>query len=59
MKSKGEHKDVIHNYNVSSVINICNLYDLKGEFSKSIEQLQQFTFSRFKKEITQFYMLMF
>ncbi|MFV5693086.1 ATP-binding protein [Flavobacterium sp. LT1R49] len=40
MKIKGEDKDVVNIYNVSSVINICNLYDLKGEFSKSIEKLQ-------------------
>jgi signal transduction histidine kinase len=40
MKSKGEYKEVINNYNVTSVMNICNLYDLKGEFSKSIEKLK-------------------
>jgi signal transduction histidine kinase len=40
MKSKGEYKEVINNYNVTSVMNICNLYDLKEEFSKSIEKLK-------------------
>ncbi|MCC9070542.1 histidine kinase [Flavobacterium sp. F-65] len=33
-------KDELNNYNVASTINICNLYDLKGEYSKSIEKLQ-------------------
>ncbi len=37
-KMKGD--DEVNNYKVSSIINICNLYDLKGEYSKSIEQLQ-------------------
>lgn len=32
--------DEINNYNVASVVNICNLYDLKGEYSKSIAELQ-------------------
>ncbi len=32
--------DGINNYSVSSIINICNLYDLKGEYSKSIKKLQ-------------------
>lgn len=35
----GDH-DEIDVYNVTSTINICNLYDLKGEFSKSVEKLQ-------------------
>lgn len=33
-------KDEINNYNVTSIINISNLYDLKGEYSKSITALQ-------------------
>lgn len=33
-------KDELNNYNVASTINICNLYDLKGEYSKSIEKLK-------------------
>lgn len=33
-------KDDVNNYNVISIINICNLYDLQGQFSKSIKELQ-------------------
>jgi len=38
---KGHHldSDEINNFNVSSVINICNLYDSKGDFSRSIKEL--------------------
>jgi signal transduction histidine kinase len=32
--------DVVNNYNVISIINICNLYDLQGQYSKSIKQLE-------------------
>ena len=48
MESNGEDKDVVRNYNVSSVINICNLYDLKGEFSKSVKKLQSLHSQDFK-----------
>jgi signal transduction histidine kinase len=40
MKTDDIDRDEINNYNVTSVINICNLHDLKGEFFKSIEKLQ-------------------
>lgn len=40
MKTNDIDRDDINNYNVTSVINVCNLYDLKGEFPKSIEKLQ-------------------
>ncbi|OXG09130.1 histidine kinase [Flavobacterium araucananum] len=40
MKFNTIDKDEISNYNVASTINICNLYDLKGEYSKSIIKLQ-------------------
>lgn len=39
MKDRHLDSDEINNFNVSSVINICNLYDLEGEFSKSIKKL--------------------
>ncbi|MCV9927845.1 histidine kinase [Flavobacterium sp. LS1R49] len=39
-KMKLSNKDELNNYNVASTINICNLYDLKGEYSKSIQKLQ-------------------
>jgi signal transduction histidine kinase len=50
MKRNGEDKDVIHDYSISSVINICNLYDLKGEYSKSVEQLQRLLSEDLKKK---------
>jgi signal transduction histidine kinase len=40
MKLNNIDKEELNNYNVASTINICNLYDLKGEYSKSIEKLQ-------------------
>lgn len=55
MRSSGEDKGLIYNYNVSSVINICNLYDLKGEFSKSIEKLQSLRFEDLKKKSPRLY----
>lgn len=33
-------KDDVNNYHVISIINICNLYDLQGQYSKSIKELQ-------------------
>lgn len=55
LRSNGEDKDLIHNYNLISVINICNLYDLKGEFSKSIEKLQSLRFEDLKKKSPRLY----
>jgi signal transduction histidine kinase len=55
MESNGEDKNVVHNYNVSSVINICNLYDLKEEYSKSIEKLQSLHIGNLKKESPKLY----
>ncbi|WP_255373823.1 ATP-binding protein [[Flexibacter] sp. ATCC 35103] len=40
MKLDNIDKDEVNNYNVASIINICNLYDLKGEYSNSIVKLQ-------------------
>lgn len=50
MESNGKDKGIIDNYTISSVINICNLYDLKEEYSKSIEQLQRLLSEDLKKE---------
>ncbi|MFV5697800.1 ATP-binding protein [Flavobacterium sp. ZT3R17] len=55
MKSQGEDKDVIANYNLISVINICNLYDLKKEFSKSIEKLQDLLTEDLRKKSPRLY----
>lgn len=55
MKSNGEDKDEINNYNLISVINICNLYDLKGEFSKSIEKLENLRSADLKKRSPRLY----
>ncbi|MBO9583594.1 MAG: ATP-binding protein [Flavobacterium sp.] len=40
MKFINIDNDEINNYSVTSTINICNLYDLKGEYSKSIKKLE-------------------
>lgn len=40
MKLTNNDKEELNNYFVASTINICNIYDLKGEYSKSIEKLQ-------------------
>jgi signal transduction histidine kinase len=50
MKSNGKDNGDLNCYNVSSVINICNLYDLKQEYSKSIEQLQGLLSEELKKK---------
>jgi signal transduction histidine kinase len=50
IKSNGKDRDEINNYNLISVINICNLYDLKKEYSKSIEQLQELLSEDLKKK---------
>lgn len=39
MKNNGSDSDEVNNFNVSSVINICNLYDLKRDYSRSIKEL--------------------
>ena len=55
MKMSGNDKDVIKNYNITSTINICNLYDLKGEFSKSIKKLQGLLSEDLKKKWPRLY----
>lgn len=55
MKSNGNAKDEINNYNVISVINICNLYDLKGEYSKSIVKLESLLSEDLKKKAPSLY----
>ncbi|WP_291286913.1 tetratricopeptide repeat-containing sensor histidine kinase [Flavobacterium sp.] len=40
MKLNHIDKDEVNNYNVTATINICNLYDLKGEYLKSIAKLE-------------------
>lgn len=40
MKVTGIDKEEENNYYIASSINICNLYDLKGEYSMSITKLQ-------------------
>jgi signal transduction histidine kinase len=49
LKENGEDKDVINNYNLASVINICNLYDTKGEYDKSIALLEPLLTSEIKQ----------
>lgn len=55
IKSNGEDKDEINNYNLISVINICNLYDLKGEYKKSIEKLESLRSEDLKKKSPRLY----
>ncbi|WP_158729846.1 MULTISPECIES: tetratricopeptide repeat-containing sensor histidine kinase [unclassified Flavobacterium] len=40
MRLHNLNKDQLNNYNVTSIINICNLYDLKGDYTKSIRTLR-------------------
>lgn len=49
MKSKDIDQDEILNYDVTSIINICNLYDIKGEYSKSIKKLSELLSNHLKK----------
>ena len=55
MKTTDIDSDETNNYNITSVINICNLYDLKGEFSKSIEKLQNLLSEDLKKKWPKLY----
>lgn len=48
-------KDEITNYNVTATINICNLYDLKGEYLKSIGKLQGLLSSDLEKNWPRLY----
>ena len=49
MRINNIDKDEINNYNITSIINICNLYDLKGEYSKSIKELKGLLTEELKK----------
>lgn len=40
LKKENKDTDLVDNYNVASVINICNLYDNQGQFEKSIQLLE-------------------
>lgn len=40
LKKDNSDIDQINNYNVSSVINICNLYDVKGDYKRSVKELR-------------------
>ncbi|WP_243699225.1 tetratricopeptide repeat-containing sensor histidine kinase [Flavobacterium hiemivividum] len=55
MKINDNDKNEINNYNVTSIINICNLHDLKGEFPKSIKKLQALLSEELKKKWTRLY----
>lgn len=39
LKRSNLDTDEVNNFNVSSVINICNLYDVKGDYPRSIKEL--------------------
>jgi signal transduction histidine kinase len=55
LKINNNDEDEINNYNVTSIINICNLYDLKGEYSKSIKELQTLPLNSLKKNWPRLY----
>ncbi|WP_230470574.1 sensor histidine kinase [Flavobacterium cheongpyeongense] len=55
MKKNNLDSDEVNNFNVSSVINICNLYDLKGEYSKSIKELNAVLTKDLKKKWPRLY----
>jgi signal transduction histidine kinase len=48
-------EDDVNNYNVISIINICNLYDLQGQYSKSIKELQGLVSEDLKKKWPKLY----
>ncbi|MDR7209880.1 tetratricopeptide repeat protein [Flavobacterium piscis] len=47
---KMKANDVLNDYYISSIVNICNLYDLKEEYSKSIKKLQGLLSKDLKKK---------
>ncbi|MFC4749823.1 tetratricopeptide repeat-containing sensor histidine kinase [Flavobacterium branchiicola] len=53
MKDKG--KDEINNYNITSIINVCNLYDLQGEYTRSIKRLEPLLTDELKKRWPRIY----
>ncbi|MCP2028478.1 signal transduction histidine kinase [Flavobacterium sp. HSC-32F16] len=55
LKSTGIDQDEILNYNVASIINICNLYDIKGEYSKSIKKLRELLSKNLKEKSPRLY----
>ncbi|MEP6929701.1 MAG: tetratricopeptide repeat protein, partial [Flavobacterium sp.] len=55
MKFKDIDQDEILNYNVTSIINICNLYDIKGEYSKSIKKLRELLSKHLKEKSPRLY----
>lgn len=48
-------EDDVNNYSVISIINICNLYDLQGQYSKSIKELQGLITDDLKKKWPKLY----
>jgi signal transduction histidine kinase len=40
LKKESKDTDLVDNYNLASVINLCNLYDNKGEYHRSIQLLE-------------------
>jgi signal transduction histidine kinase len=55
MKFTDIGQDEILNYNVTSIINICNLYDIKGEYSKSIKKLRELLSKDLKEKSPRLY----
>lgn len=55
MKFTNIDQDEILNYNVTSIINICNLYDIKGEYSKSIKKLRELLSKHLKEKSPRLY----
>ncbi|MFC6243521.1 ATP-binding protein [Flavobacterium psychroterrae] len=47
--------DSINNYNIISIINICNLYDLQGQYSKSIKELEALVSKDLRKKRPRLY----
>ena len=52
---KMKNEDDVNNYSVISIINICNLYDLQGQYSKSIKELQGLVSKDLKKKRPKLY----
>lgn len=55
LKKENNDRDIINNYNIASVINICNLYDIQGQYQKSIALLQPLLIEENKTKWPDFY----
>lgn len=55
MKKSNIDSDEVNNFNIPSVINICNLYDLKGDHAKAINELRPLLTKNLRKNWPRLY----